>query len=158
VPRGSFFGLVGPNGTGKTTLLSMAVGLLRPAGGQARILGVDVWADPVRAEAVIGVLPDELSLPEQLTGRELLTYLGLLRGLPEATVAERADELPRCSSWPTPTAPGSASTRPACARRSGSPRRSCTGRGARPGDPGSRPQGPERANAPQGSSAEAGLG
>jgi ABC-2 type transport system ATP-binding protein len=93
VPAGSFFGLVGPNGAGKTTSLSMAVGLLRPDGGTARIFGVDVWADPLRAKALIGVLPDGMALPERLTGRELLTYMGLLRGLPAATVAERADEL-----------------------------------------------------------------
>jgi ABC-2 type transport system ATP-binding protein len=93
VPRGSFFGLVGPNGAGKTTSLSMAVGLLRPDGGSARIFGIDVWADPVRAKQLIGVLPDNLALPERLTGRELLTYLGLLRGLDKDTVARRADEL-----------------------------------------------------------------
>lgn len=93
VPPGSFFGLVGPNGAGKTTTLSMAVGLLRPDAGQARIFGADVWADPVRAKTIVGVLPDGLALPERLTGRELLTYTGLLRGLPPATVAERAQEL-----------------------------------------------------------------
>jgi ABC-type uncharacterized transport system ATPase subunit len=93
VPRGSFFGLVGPNGAGKTTSLSMAVGLLRPDAGSARIFGVDVWADPVRAKRLIGVLPDGMALPERLTGRELLTYLGLLRGLDEATVARRAQQL-----------------------------------------------------------------
>ena len=93
VPAGSFFGLVGPNGAGKTTSLSMAVGLLRPDGGTATIYGVDVWADPLRAKTLIGVLPDGMSMPERLTGRELLTYMGLLRGLPAATVAERADEL-----------------------------------------------------------------
>ena len=93
VPRGSFFGLVGPNGAGKTTALSMAVGLLRPDAGTARVLGVDVWADPVAAKRLIGVLPDGLALPERLTGRELLTYLGLLRGLDRATVATRAGEL-----------------------------------------------------------------
>jgi ABC-2 type transport system ATP-binding protein len=93
VPRGSFFGLVGPNGAGKTTSLSMAVGLLRPDGGSARIFGVDVWADPVAAKRLVGVLPDGLALPERLTGRELLTYLGLLRGLDRATVAARAREL-----------------------------------------------------------------
>jgi ABC-2 type transport system ATP-binding protein len=93
VPRGSFFGLVGPNGAGKTTTLSMAVGLLRPDSGSARIFGVDVWADPVGAKQLIGVLPDGMALPERLTGRELLTYLGLLRGLDEATVARRAQEL-----------------------------------------------------------------
>lgn len=93
VPAGSFFGLVGPNGAGKTTSLSMAVGLLRPDGGTAGIFGVDVWADPIRAKTLIGVLPDGMALPERLTGRELLTYMGLLRGLPARTVAERADEL-----------------------------------------------------------------
>jgi ABC-2 type transport system ATP-binding protein len=93
VPRGSFFGLVGPNGAGKTTSLSMAVGLLRPDGGTARVLGLDVWADPERAKAMVGVLPDALMLPERLTGRELLTYVGLLRGLPAAVVAERTKEL-----------------------------------------------------------------
>ncbi|PRX50375.1 ABC-2 type transport system ATP-binding protein [Prauserella shujinwangii] len=93
VPAGSFFGLVGPNGAGKTTLLSMAVGLLRPDGGSAHIFESDVWHDPVRAKSLVGVLPDGLSFPERLTGRELLTYLGRLRGLDPATVTERAAEL-----------------------------------------------------------------
>jgi ABC-2 type transport system ATP-binding protein len=93
VPRGSFFGLVGPNGAGKTTTLSMAVGLLRPDAGSARIFGFDMWVEPQRAKALIGVLPDGMALPERLTGREVLTYLGLLRGLDENTVAERAAEL-----------------------------------------------------------------
>ncbi|MFC0434498.1 ABC transporter ATP-binding protein [Kutzneria buriramensis] len=93
VPRGSFFGLVGPNGAGKTTSLSMAVGLLRPDAGMVRIFGVDVWESPERAKALVGVLPDGMALPERLTGRELLTYTGLLRGLDAATVADRANEL-----------------------------------------------------------------
>jgi ABC-2 type transport system ATP-binding protein len=93
VPAGSFFGLVGPNGAGKTTCLSMAVGLLRPDGGTVRIFGHDVWADPVGAKALIGVLPDGMALPDRLTGREILRYLGLLRGLPRDVVEERAEEL-----------------------------------------------------------------
>src|SRR3954468_11844525 len=72
VPAGSFFGLVGPNGAGKTTSLSMAVGLLRPDGGTVRIFGRDVWADPVAAKALIGVLPDGMALPDRLSGREVL--------------------------------------------------------------------------------------
>ena len=95
VPRGSFFGLVGPNGAGKTTALSMATGLLRPDGGSARIFGNDVWADPVQAKSLIGVLPDGMALPDRLTGREVLTYLGLLRGMPRDVVEQRADELLR---------------------------------------------------------------
>jgi ABC-2 type transport system ATP-binding protein len=93
VPRGSFYGLVGQNGAGKTTTLSMAVGLLRPDSGTAAIFGEDVWAAPRPAKALVGVLPDGLAMPERLTGREVLTYLGLLRGMPRDVVAERADEL-----------------------------------------------------------------
>lgn len=93
VPIGSFFGLVGPNGAGKTTTLSMATGLLRPDYGTAYINGYDVWADPVRAKSIIGVLPDGLRLFERLTGRELLLYGGLLRAMDPAVVGERATEL-----------------------------------------------------------------
>jgi ABC-2 type transport system ATP-binding protein len=93
VAPGSFYGLVGPNGAGKTTTLSMAVGLLRPDAGSSLVFGVDVWESPQRAKAMLGVLPDGLALPEQLTGRELLSYLGQLRGLDRDTAARRAGEL-----------------------------------------------------------------
>ena len=93
VPQGSFFGVVGPNGAGKTTLLSMAVGLLRPTSGQVKVFGVDVWAEAIPAKTLLGVLPDGLALPERLTGRELLTFLGRLRGLDPTTVAQRSEEL-----------------------------------------------------------------
>ena len=93
VAPGSFYGLVGPNGAGKTTALSMAVGLLRPDAGRSLVFGVDVWADPLPARRLMGVLPDGLALPERLTGRELLSYLGRLRGLDAETVAARAGEL-----------------------------------------------------------------
>ena len=56
---------------------------------------MDVGADPVAAKALIGVLPDGLALPDRLSGREILLYLGLLRGMPREIVAERADELLR---------------------------------------------------------------
>lgn len=93
VPSGSFFGLVGPNGAGKTTSLSMAVGLLRPDGGRAEIFGADVWADAARAKKLTGVLPDGLAMPERLTGRELLRFTGLLRGMDRAEIERRAGEL-----------------------------------------------------------------
>jgi ABC-2 type transport system ATP-binding protein len=95
VPQGSWYGLVGPNGAGKTTSLSMAVGLLRPDAGSARVLGVDVWDEPDDAKALLGVLPAGRSLPARLTGPELLTYLGLLRGLQAEVVQARSDELVR---------------------------------------------------------------
>jgi ABC-2 type transport system ATP-binding protein len=93
VAPGSFYGLVGPNGAGKTTTLSMAVGLLRPDEGRALVHGADVWEEPLRARRLLGVLPDGLAMPERLTGRELLTYLGQLHGLSVEEVDRRADEL-----------------------------------------------------------------
>ncbi len=93
VPAGSLFGLVGPNGAGKTTTLSMATGLLRPDGGTARVLGVDVWTDPSAAKALMGIAPDGLRLFELLSGRELLHYVGALRRMPPAETAGRAEEL-----------------------------------------------------------------
>ncbi len=93
VPRGSFFGLVGPNGAGKTTTLSMVTGLLRPDAGQAFILGRDVWADPVEAKRLLGVLPDGLKLFDRLTGLQLITYAGLLLGMQRDLASERATEL-----------------------------------------------------------------
>jgi ABC-2 type transport system ATP-binding protein len=95
VAAGTFLGLVGPNGAGKTTLLSMAVGLLRPDRGTALVRGEDIWsaAGSEPAKRLIGALPDGLALPQRLTGRELLTYLGLLRGMPAAVVGDRTAEL-----------------------------------------------------------------
>ena len=95
VPVGSLTGLVGPNGAGKTTSIAMAVGLLRPDSGTAAVHDVDVWAEPVRAKAMLGVLPDGLALPERLTGAELLTYWGLLRGMAADVVRSRSAELMR---------------------------------------------------------------
>ncbi|WP_326820103.1 ABC transporter ATP-binding protein [Streptosporangium sp. NBC_01639] len=93
VPRGSFAGLVGPNGAGKTTTLSMVTGLLRPDGGDILIDDLDVWRDPVPVKARIGVLPEGLRLFERLSGRELLSYNGQLRGIPRAEVEQRAEGL-----------------------------------------------------------------
>jgi ABC-2 type transport system ATP-binding protein len=93
VPRGAFFGLVGPNGAGKTTTLSMMTGLLRPDRGTVLVEGVDVWVDPMSAKRLMGVVPEGLRLFERLSGRELLSYTGRLRGLPPREIEERSFEL-----------------------------------------------------------------
>ena len=93
VAAGSFFGIVGPNGAGKTTTLRMATGLLRPDGGHVHVEGVDVWADPVTAKRLIGVLPEDLALFERLSGRELLVFHGALRNMDPNVVLARAEEL-----------------------------------------------------------------
>ncbi|WP_082046364.1 ABC transporter ATP-binding protein [Arthrobacter sp. L77] len=95
VPQGSFYGLVGPNGAGKTTTLSMATGLLRPDFGQVFVHGVDVWGQPLEAKKLMGILPDGVRLFDRLTGEQLVTYAGLLRGMDRETVAERTGDLLR---------------------------------------------------------------
>jgi len=93
IPPGSFYGVVGPNGAGKTTSLSMATGLLRPDHGTAYVHGIDMWREPAQAKRTLGVLPDGVRLFDRLTGRELLTYAGLLRGMDREVVAARAEQL-----------------------------------------------------------------
>lgn len=93
VHAGSFTGFVGPNGAGKTTTLSMITGLLRPSSGRVTVRDVDVWSDGAAAKRLIGTLPDRLRLFDRLTGAQLLYYSGVLHGVEEATVAQRAAEL-----------------------------------------------------------------
>lgn len=93
VPAGSFYGLVGPNGAGKTTSLSMATGLLRPDAGQVWVHGVDVWQQPLEAKRLMGLLPDGVRLFDRLSGEQLVSYAGLLRGMDKDTVASRVKDL-----------------------------------------------------------------
>src|ERR1035437_3036197 len=93
VPRGSFFGFVGPNGAGRTTTLSMATGLLRADAGTAYVMGHDVWSDTIRANQLLGILHDGLRLFDRVTGHQLICYSGLLRGMDRPLVVERAYEL-----------------------------------------------------------------
>lgn len=95
IPAGSFFGLVGPNGAGKTTTLSMIAGLLRPDSGTIEVCGIDTATDPSRAKKLIGVLPDRLRTFDRLTGRQLLYYYGVLRGLSASVVQSRISDLAR---------------------------------------------------------------
>ncbi|RII42687.1 ABC transporter ATP-binding protein [Galactobacter valiniphilus] len=95
VPTGSFYGLVGPNGAGKTTTLSMLTGLLRPDAGTAAVHGIDVWQRPLEAKAALGVLADGVRLFDRLSGRQLVTYSGRLRGMPADEVAQRTEDLLR---------------------------------------------------------------
>ncbi|MFB8386778.1 ATP-binding cassette domain-containing protein [Microbacterium sp. NPDC055910] len=95
VPTGTFYGLVGPNGAGKTTTLSMIAGLLTPDRGVIRIAGVDAASDSLAAKRLMGVLPDRLRTFDRLTGRQLLYYYGVLRGLPRAVVESRTADLAR---------------------------------------------------------------
>ncbi|HYE66273.1 MAG TPA: ABC transporter ATP-binding protein [Pyrinomonadaceae bacterium] len=93
VERGRFFGFLGPNGAGKSTTIKMLTGLLAPTSGEARVLGLDIEAEPLEVKRRIGVVPEDLNLFERLTGAEMLTFTGRMYGLRKSEVAERTQEL-----------------------------------------------------------------
>ena len=95
VPAGSFYGIVGPNGAGKTTTLSIIAGLLRADAGSVVICGIDQATNSQAAKRVMGVLPDRLRTFDRLTGRQLLYYYGLLRGLASDVIEKRVADLAR---------------------------------------------------------------
>ena len=78
VDRGEIFGFLGPNGAGKTTTIRVLAGLSLPTSGGVSVGGIDVLAEPVRAKAMIGYIPDRPYLYEKLTGRELLQFVANL--------------------------------------------------------------------------------
>jgi ABC-2 type transport system ATP-binding protein len=92
VSPGEVFGLLGPNGSGKSTALRLVLGFLRPTGGKSSIADHDCWADGVAARRHVAYLPGELRLYENMTGRQLIRFLGQLRGQYHA---DRVNELAR---------------------------------------------------------------
>jgi ABC-2 type transport system ATP-binding protein len=93
VPAGSVFGLLGPNGSGKTTTVSILSTALRPDGGGATVLGLDVVADAARVRQVIGFAGQYAAVDANLTGRENLTLIGRLSRVGRRAARVRADEL-----------------------------------------------------------------
>jgi len=93
VAEGEIFGLLGPNGAGKTTLLSIVSCLLDASGGEARISGEKVDLDNVELRRQIGIVPQELALYDELSGRENLAFFGRLYGLTGATLDQRVREV-----------------------------------------------------------------
>ncbi|HLT36881.1 MAG TPA: ATP-binding cassette domain-containing protein [Enhygromyxa sp.] len=90
---GRITGLLGPNGAGKTTTLRLLYGLMKPDAGTVTIDDVDVVADPLAAQARVGVLPDAHGLYPRLSAREHIRYFGELQGLRGAALAQRVDAL-----------------------------------------------------------------
>lgn len=80
VREGEVFGYLGPNGAGKTTTIRLLLDLIRPTRGTARLFGQEVRGHAAELKARVGNLPGELSLWDNLTGRELLTFTSSLRG------------------------------------------------------------------------------
>ena len=93
VSRGEIFGFLGPNGAGKTTTIRIIAGLSLPTSGDVHVNGIDVIADPVKAKALMGYVPDRPYLYEKLTGRELLEFVVNLYGMQWRDCEPLANEL-----------------------------------------------------------------
>ncbi|MCU0679128.1 MAG: ABC transporter ATP-binding protein [Planctomycetes bacterium] len=95
VKPGEIFALIGPNGSGKTTIVKVAAGLLKPTSGEVTVGGQSVTGEPVKAKAALGYIPDEPVIWTGLTGIEYLYFTGALYGLGEAECAGRIPPLLR---------------------------------------------------------------
>ena len=93
VRPGEIYGLLGPNGAGKTTTISMISGLLVPDSGSISIAGRPLAADPQAAKRLMGVVPQELALYEELSAAENLEFWGRLAGLDTKTARARTAEI-----------------------------------------------------------------
>ena len=92
VQQGEIFGYLGPNGAGKTTTIRLLLDLIRPTKGSARLLGMDAQRDSVAIHRRIGFLPGELSLWDNLTGLQVVNYIGQIRGQLDTVYAHQLTE------------------------------------------------------------------
>ena len=93
VKQGEIFGFLGPNGAGKSTTISMLCTLLSPTAGTASVAGIDVVHDPARVRQRIGLVFQDPSLDDQLTGRENLEFHAFIYSVPAAMRRERIDKM-----------------------------------------------------------------
>ncbi len=95
IRRGEVVAFLGPNGAGKSTTMKVLTGYLAPTSGTARLAGVDVVQDRVRAAEKLGYLPENGPLYPEMTPREFLSFFGEARGMSRARLAERLDFVTR---------------------------------------------------------------
>jgi ABC-2 type transport system ATP-binding protein len=93
INQGEIFSLLGPNGAGKTTTISMLSTLYRPSSGDATIGGYSITKEPMQVRQLIGVVPQDLALYEDLTARENLVFWGQMYGLSGKSLNSRVNEI-----------------------------------------------------------------
>ena len=93
IQKGEIFSLLGPNGAGKTTTISMISGLVSPTEGDAKIGGYSIQKQPMQAKKLMGFIPQEIALYEDLSARQNLTFFGKMYGLSGKNLNNRVDEV-----------------------------------------------------------------
>jgi len=93
VAQGEIFSLLGPNGAGKTTTISMLSCLLSPNAGDARVMGHSIRKESMGVKSMLGVVPQEIALYEDLTALENLTFWGKMYGLRGSALKSRVNEV-----------------------------------------------------------------
>lgn len=91
VGKGELFGLLGPNGSGKTTMIRCLTGQLKPTAGEVRVMDLDVVQDPIRVRELVGITPEQETPPSFLTAEEYLHFVGRIRKIPDLE--------DRCGFW-----------------------------------------------------------
>jgi ABC-2 type transport system ATP-binding protein len=92
IQEGEIFGLLGPNGSGKTTTILMLLGLTEPTSGEVQVLGLDPARRPLSVKAQVGYIPDQVGFYEDLTAVENLMYTARLNGIPRKEATKRIEE------------------------------------------------------------------
>jgi ABC-2 type transport system ATP-binding protein len=89
VKKGALFGLLGPNGSGKTTMIKILTGQTRPSSGSAMVLDLDVVQDPIRIRERVGIIPEQETPPSFLTAMEYLKFVAAVRKISD--IEKKAD-------------------------------------------------------------------
>ncbi|NLG71615.1 MAG: ABC transporter ATP-binding protein, partial [Chloroflexi bacterium] len=93
IRQGEIFSLLGPNGAGNTTIRSMICGVVQPTSGEARIGGYSIVREPMKAKALLGVVPQEIALYDTLSARDNLFFWGRMYGMESARLKRRVEEV-----------------------------------------------------------------
>ena len=93
IPRGEFFAMLGPNAAGKTTMIKLLAGLIKPTSGCARVCGFDIQTQPLEARKRLAYVPDYPFLYDKLTAWEFFRFIGQLFHLEAARIEKNAQEL-----------------------------------------------------------------
>ena len=93
IQEGEIYGLLGPNGSGKTTTILILLGLTEPSGGQVQVAGFNPTREALKVKRIVGYLPENVGFYEDLTARENLRYIARLNGIPDRDSKKRIQEV-----------------------------------------------------------------